>query len=148
MLREPNKILYLIWTEEMGHCEKHRVLILCKTAGQNDCAALEDTTTCCQHHFAESILTRWGWRKWQNVPRWLRLIERGLEGEKYWAQGRINELMTEREREEKGVMRQRVTEKQRGERRKCRRACFYGRSGKIWGEGILHHHGRPMKRLG
>lgn len=40
------------------------------------------------------------------------------------------------------------TEKERGERRKCRRACFYGCPGKIWGEGILHHRGRPMTRLG
>lgn len=42
----------------------------------------------------------------------------------------------------------RVTEKEREESRgKCKRACFYGRSGKIWGEGFLHHRGEPMKRL-
>lgn len=27
-------------------------------------------------------------------------------------------------------------------------ACFYVRSGKIWGEGILHHRSGPIRRLG
>lgn len=37
---------------------------------------------------------------------------------------------------------------QGSERSERSRACFYGRPGKIWDEGILHHHSRPIKRLG
>lgn len=70
------------------------------------------------------------------------------------SRGRINELM--REEMNREWQAEILTEKRgwetksdgEGARRKCRRACFYGLSGKIWDEGVLHHHGGPMKRLG
>lgn len=95
MLRQPNKIAHLIWTEEMGHWETHRALILCKTAGQNDCAALEDTATCCQHHFAASVFD---WMREKEVTDtyrgdegWFRGVQKGKKHrEKKW----ISELLS------------------------------------------------------
>lgn len=155
---------HLAWTDETGQCETHThthtVLILRKTAGESDRAALEATTAHCQHHFAASILTGWERRKCQKVASWWRL----MGGVTYWEQG-INKLSNneeERRRQREKDMGEnggeiwgkvgggdkRVTEKEREESRgKCKRACFYGRSGKIWGEGFLHHRGEPMKRL-
>lgn len=85
---------------------------------------------------------------------WLRLI--GGEGKEYQEQGQINELMSKKEgmtegedggKRERRKGRESTSGGERKEASERRLACFYGHSGKIWGEGILHHHGRPMGRL-
>lgn len=107
---------HLAWTDETGQCETHThthtVLILRKTAGESDRAALEATTAHCQHHFAASILTGWERRKCQKVASWWRL----MGGVTYWEQG-INKLSNNEEE------RRRQREKDMGEN-----------GGEIWGK--------------
>lgn len=106
----------LAWTDETGQCETHThthtVLILRKTAGESDRAALEATAAHCQHHFAASILTGWKRRKWQKVVSWWRL----MGGVTYWEQG-INKWSNNEEE------RRRQREKDMGEK-----------GGEIWGK--------------